>query len=268
MKKIRIQIMLFFCLLSTSVLAQNFCLSTKCAYGKYGVEVMSIKFKGKTFKQSRKDFEGKFDMGYHNDTTIAEEKIAAGYWVYLENDELATVTEQANGNAQIKVGLGNLANLVKSPVLYVYKEQYTAEQILEHKLAEFGTEPKVDCIWHGVVNKAVGRDASASKNIDGNLTVVGRFPDDKVPNRFKNISITFPKAVGKHNFLYGIRSCSASINSSTESYITENNQQVRGGVRVVHIDEAKRLVYGYYSIELVIKGEVKIYSGSFGNVSF
>lgn len=264
----KIVLVLLFCFVYYEMLAQDFCLSTKCAYGKYGGEIMAIKFKGKAFKQSRKDFDEKFDMGYHSDTTIAEEKIPAGYWVYLENDELATVTEKADGNTQIKVGLGNLANLVKSPVLYVYKEQYTEEQIIAHKIAEFGTDPKVDCIWNGVVNKAVGRDASAEKNSYGGITVVGRFPDDKVPNMFKSVSISFPKSIGKHPFLYDNRNCKAMINSSTESYITENNQQVRGAVRVVHIDETKRLVYGYYSIELVINGQVKIYSGSFGNVSF
>lgn len=91
--------------------------------GKYNQLVTKVEFKGKDFKDARKEFKRKYDMGYQKARNIGGVDVPAGYWVYMK-EGMPQVVSQNGNTTNVSVGVGDVVQMgkamAKTPVLYVW----------------------------------------------------------------------------------------------------------------------------------------------------
>jgi len=94
--------------------------------GKYSGLITKVEFKGKEFKDGRKKFKKKYDIGKHEAETIGGVEIPAGYWVYMK-EGMPKVTSQEGNTTNVSVGVGDVVQMGKAmavtPVMYVWKNE-------------------------------------------------------------------------------------------------------------------------------------------------
>jgi len=94
--------------------------------GRYSGLITKVEFKGKDFKDGRKKFKRKYDIGKHDAETIGGVEIPAGYWLYMKEGMPKVVSTTENG-ANVSIGVGDVMQLGKSmvvtPVMYVWTNE-------------------------------------------------------------------------------------------------------------------------------------------------
>lgn len=98
----------------------------KSVDGKYSDLIKTVNLKGKNFKSVKKEYSGKYDIGYHDELIIKTDTIPAGYWVFLK-EGMPKVAKKTTTGAQVSVGLGDVAQFGKAlavaPEIYVWNSQ-------------------------------------------------------------------------------------------------------------------------------------------------
>jgi len=122
---------LFFIVVISNIEAQDVLNDASNQFGKYKTLIKQVKLSGKTFKDFKKQLDGKTDIGKHEAIKVDTCEIPEGYWVY--NKEAMPKVGQATSNGvQMKIGLGDIWQagkaLVKSPTLFVWSEEVPEDQ--------------------------------------------------------------------------------------------------------------------------------------------
>jgi len=94
--------------------------------GKYSELLGSYELKGEEFKDLKKEFKGKDNLGFQKARTVGTTEIPEGYWVFVKEGMPDVVSTTENG-ATVSVGVTDVFQagkaMVKAPVIYVWKNE-------------------------------------------------------------------------------------------------------------------------------------------------